>query len=86
MLLKKGQILKKIIKSAHDIGDGGLAVAISESCISSDLGAEIVLPETGERLDRILFAEGGARVVVSLSNEKNCTLYSPSPRNLRWNF
>ncbi len=69
-LFLRSIILKKIIKSAHDIGDGGLAVAISESCISSDFGANIVLPETSERLDRILFAEGGARVLVSLSNEK----------------
>ncbi len=63
-------ILKKILKSAHDIGDGGLAIAISESCISSNLGADILLPETNERLDRILFAEGGARIIVSLSDEK----------------
>ncbi len=69
-LFLRSIILKKIIKSAHDIGDGGLAVAISESCISSDLGAEIFLPETDERLDRILFAEGGARVLVSIAKEK----------------
>ncbi len=69
-LFLRSIILKKIINSAHDIGDGGLAVAISESCISSDLGANILLPETSKRLDRILFAEGGARVLVSLSNEK----------------
>ena len=69
-LFLRNIILKKIIKSAHDVGDGGLAVAISESCISSDFGANIILPETSERLDRILFAEGGARVLISLSNEK----------------
>ena len=37
-------IKKNIINSAHDLGDGGLAVAISECCISSGFGANIVLP------------------------------------------
>ncbi len=69
-LFLRSIILKKIVKSAHDIGDGGLAVAISESCISSGFGADIVLDETSERLDRILFAEGGPRILISLSNEK----------------
>jgi len=62
------QIIKKrIINSAHDLGDGGLAVALAESCISSGLGANITIPTSQARLDRILFAEGGARVLISCS-------------------
>jgi len=67
-------IKKDIINSAHDLGDGGLAVAIAECCISSEYGANIMLPPSLSRLDRLLFAEGGARVLVSCSKEKSLEL------------
>ena len=63
-----------IINSAHDLGDGGLAVAISECCISSGYGATITLPPSKSRLDRLLFAEGGARVLVSCSSDQSLEL------------
>ncbi len=63
-------IKKSIINSAHDLGDGGLAVAIAECCISSGYGATITLPPSLSRLDRLLFAEGGARVLVSCSSDQ----------------
>ena len=31
---------KNLITSAHDISDGGLAIALAESCINSGLGAK----------------------------------------------
>jgi len=67
--------LRKVIKeglinSAHDVGDGGLAVAIAECCISSGLGANIMIPLSELRLDRLLFAEGGARVLISCSEDQ----------------
>ncbi|WP_008317348.1 phosphoribosylformylglycinamidine synthase subunit PurL [Leptolyngbya sp. PCC 6406] len=58
------------IRSAHDSAEGGLAVALAESCISGNLGAEIVLAlsaDSGMRWDRLLFGEGGARIVVSVA-------------------
>ena len=64
----------KIINSAHDLGDGGLAVAIAECCISSGYGANIILPPSFSRLDRLLFAEGGARVLVSCTSDKSSEL------------
>ncbi len=67
-------INKGIINSAHDLGDGGLAVAIAECCISSGYGANIILPPSESRLDRILFAEGGARVLISCSNDQSLEL------------
>ena len=67
-------IKKSIINSAHDVGDGGLAVAIAECCISSGFGANIMLPSSLSRLDRILFAEGGARVLVSCSDNQSLEL------------
>ncbi len=67
-------IKKGIINSAHDLSDGGLAVAIAECCISSGYGANIELPPSFTRLDRLLFAEGGARVLVSCSSNQSIEL------------
>ena len=65
------KIIKEgIINSAHDISDGGLAVAIAECSIASGLGANISIPSSESRLDRLLFAEGGARVLISCSPDK----------------
>ena len=55
------------IRSAHDCAEGGLAVALAESCIGSNHGADITLPGANVRLDHLLFAEGGARIVVSVA-------------------
>ncbi len=58
------------IRSAHDSAEGGLAVALAESCISGNLGANIALAlpaDAGMRWDRVLFGEGGARIVVSVA-------------------
>jgi phosphoribosylformylglycinamidine synthase II len=58
------------LRSAHDCAEGGLAVAIAESCISGQKGATIQLPiasATPQRWDRLLFGEGGARIVVSVA-------------------
>jgi phosphoribosylformylglycinamidine synthase len=55
-----------LVASAHDLSDGGLAVALAEACIASGLGATVHLPSVGQRIDRLLFAEGGGRVLVSL--------------------
>jgi phosphoribosylformylglycinamidine synthase len=52
--------------SAHDLSDGGLAVAAAECCLGGGLGARLELPPSPARLDRILFAEAGARVLVSV--------------------
>ena len=68
-------IIKKcMINSAHDLGDGGLAVALAECCISSGLGSNIVIPSSKSRLDRLLFAEGGGRVLVSCSDDQSLEL------------
>jgi phosphoribosylformylglycinamidine synthase subunit PurL len=57
------------IRSAHDSSEGGLAVALAESCIGNGFGAAIELPATETRWDHVLFAEGGARIVVSVAAE-----------------
>ncbi|MBD2743333.1 phosphoribosylformylglycinamidine synthase subunit PurL [Coleofasciculus sp. FACHB-1120] len=60
------------IRSAHDCAEGGVAIALSEACIASNLGAEIhweLPPEPSVRWDSILFGEGGARILVSVVQE-----------------
>ena len=61
--------------SAHDLSDGGLAVAAAECCIATmaliPLGAELEIPASSARLDRLLFAEGGARILVSVPAGQN---------------
>ncbi|PSM48622.1 phosphoribosylformylglycinamidine synthase subunit PurL [Chroococcidiopsis sp. CCALA 051] len=58
------------VKSAHDVAEGGLTIALAEACISTGLGAEINLGLTDDlpqRWDEILFGEGGARILVSVA-------------------
>jgi phosphoribosylformylglycinamidine synthase len=45
-------------------------VALAESCITGNFGAEIHLGNRPERWDELLFAEGGARILVSVHSEK----------------
>ena len=68
--LVRDAIAQGLLGSAHDCSDGGLAVALAESCIASGLGIEIDLVAHGVRLDRVLFAEGGSRVVVSVKGDQ----------------
>ncbi|MBC1221993.1 phosphoribosylformylglycinamidine synthase subunit PurL [Nostoc sp. UCD121] len=58
------------IRSAHDSAEGGVAIALAESCIAGNLGAEINLEiaPTQNRVDEVLFAEGGARILVSVTS------------------
>ena len=55
-----------LVRSAHDCSDGGLAVAVAESAIIGDLGADIVAPIT-DRWDVALFGEGQSRIVVTVN-------------------
>ncbi|MEH2125484.1 phosphoribosylformylglycinamidine synthase subunit PurL [Nostoc sp.] len=59
------------VRSAHDSAEGGVAIALAESCLAGNLGAEINLEIAAtqlNRLDEMLFAEGGARILVSVAS------------------
>ena len=61
------QIAAGQIKAAHDVGDGGLLVAISEMALSGNLGADINLPDS----DTVLgwaFGEDQARYLVQVED------------------
>ena len=64
-------INKNIIISAHDVSDGGIATALSESVIFSKdkLGAEINI-EHKLRIDELLFGECSSLIIVSLNETK----------------
>ena len=68
--LLRQAIAEGLISAAHDFSDGGLAVAAAECCIASGLGARLELPASSLRPDRLLFAEGGARVLVAVAPER----------------
>ncbi|WP_044477182.1 phosphoribosylformylglycinamidine synthase subunit PurL [Paenibacillus antibioticophila] len=53
-----------LVRSAHDLSEGGLAVAIAESCISGGIGAKIEL-DSALRADLALFSESQSRIVLS---------------------
>ncbi len=59
------------IRSAHDCSEGGLAVAVAESCLSGGLGARLQLEGTAHhRRDEVLFGEGPSRVIISVSPDQ----------------
>ena len=65
------------VRSAHDCAEGGLAIALSEACITGCLGAEInlglttpQLKDQSRRWDDVLFGESGARILVSVSPDE----------------
>jgi len=45
-------------------------VALAESSMASGLGIEVDLSVQGVRVDRVLFAEGGSRIVVSVKADR----------------
>ncbi|MGD1084648.1 MAG: phosphoribosylformylglycinamidine synthase subunit PurL [Verrucomicrobiota bacterium] len=71
-----GFIYSGLVKSAHDCSEGGLAVALAESCVSRQIardtprliGAQIDLsPFWDVRLDALLFGETQSRVLISVA-------------------
>ena len=60
-------IRRGLIKSAHDCSDGGLGVALAESCLASGLGFSSYDLEAEGRLDATLFGEAQSRIIVSIT-------------------
>ncbi|NJO73945.1 MAG: phosphoribosylformylglycinamidine synthase subunit PurL [Leptolyngbyaceae cyanobacterium RM1_406_9] len=76
------------VRSAHDCAEGGLAIALAESCISGQRGAEIYLsdPAISCRWDTLLFGEGGARIVVSIATIHKAEWEAYLAENLNQNW
>jgi phosphoribosylformylglycinamidine synthase subunit PurL len=54
---------RRLLVAAHDLSDGGLAVALAESCLSGGTGCEITLPADPALF---LFSESAGRAVVAV--------------------
>jgi len=70
-----------LLRSAHDCAEGGLAVALAESCLIGGIGVRAALPQLGNGPERspswvagILFGETQSRFLVSLEKESRVQL------------
>ncbi|RCK77285.1 MAG: Phosphoribosylformylglycinamidine synthase, synthetase subunit [Ignavibacteriae bacterium] len=59
----------KLIKSAHDVSDGGIAITLAESCIAGNIGCKINI-DYHQRLDFALFNENQSKIVVTCDESK----------------
>lgn len=64
--LLQAAIAAGLVSAAHDLSDGGLLVALAEMAIAAGCGAQLEISSTELPLQRLLFAEGGARVLVTV--------------------
>ncbi len=70
-------IREGLVQSAHDCSDGGLAVALTECCISGPSvkrGAMVKLSFGSLRRDAVLFGESQSRVILSAKSDMAETL------------
>lgn len=61
---------KRLLRSSHDLSQGGLGIALAEACFNdynSPRGVRLTLVDSKLRPDVALFSESGARFVVSCS-------------------
>lgn len=64
-------VTEQLVKSCHDISDGGLAIALSECCFApfSAIGASLKLDPKPSSDVGALFSEHGGRYIISASAE-----------------
>ena len=78
--LMHGAAIQGMIEAAHDISEGGLAIAVVEAALRFNVGARIWLDELLERdnldLTAALFSESQARVIVSVGREDDVKFQS----------
>lgn len=75
-----------LVQSAHDVSEGGLAVALAECALTGRLGADCALEaqaadENDSRLDALLFGEGYSRIVLSVRPEAVATVQRLAQEN-----
>ncbi|WP_020619104.1 phosphoribosylformylglycinamidine synthase subunit PurL [Paenibacillus daejeonensis] len=62
-------IQQGLVSSAHDLSEGGIAVALAESCMSGCKGANVSL-SSELRPDHLLFSESQSRILLSAKPEQ----------------
>ncbi len=55
-----------LLTAAHDLADGGLAVALTECCLAGNVGLDARTADLGERVDAALFGEAQSRFIVGV--------------------
>jgi phosphoribosylformylglycinamidine synthase len=62
---------ERLVDTAHDVSDGGLAVALAEMCMAGPkkLGGRLSASDV-ERVDVALFGESGCRMIVAVDQER----------------
>jgi phosphoribosylformylglycinamidine synthase II len=76
-----------LLHSAHDCAEGGIAIALAESCLLGDIGARVAIGElgAGEGLINgaagILFGESQSRFLISFAREALVRLHELAGRH-----
>jgi len=73
-------IQQGLIKSAHDVSDGGLVIALAEAVITGNIGA-IIDVKTTLRKDAFLFSESQSRILLSVAPENLLEVKSFAEKN-----
>ena len=63
-------VAKKLVRSAHDVSEGGLFVTLAESAFPRGLGFDVIAGDKAIRKDAYWFGEAQSRVVVSVAASK----------------
>jgi phosphoribosylformylglycinamidine synthase len=64
-------IHRNLIASAHDVSDGGVAIALAEGAIFSPFGCAVEIPnEESFRTDFLLFGEEQSRIIITSPRDK----------------
>ncbi len=74
-----------LLASAHDLAEGGLAVALAECCIGGKVGATISVDAEG-RLDEMLFGETCGKIIVSVAPDKQAQFEAHLTQSLADNW
>jgi phosphoribosylformylglycinamidine synthase II len=80
-------IAERLLQSAHDCSEGGLAVALAESCIAGRRGASVSFEEmkangaNPSSMTGILFGEGQPRFLISYAREALVQLHELAQRH-----
>jgi phosphoribosylformylglycinamidine synthase len=73
-----------MLSSAHDLSEGGLAVALVESCLQGHRGARVVLGEGSDAFVE-LFSESAGRALVSVPRSEELRFTDMcAARDLPW--
>jgi phosphoribosylformylglycinamidine synthase subunit PurL len=60
----------RVIESAHDCSEGGIAVALAESGFPANIGADVELTSNESFTEALLFGEDASRVLITCDRQK----------------